>query len=91
MKSKKCPICGYDMNECQCIYSGSCHPSREIKKSVVHEHLYLLSKKQLKHVISLQKFHQVSYVDEKYSEALDNLKTKGTTTVFGIVTQQEKS
>ena len=88
MKHAKCPICGYDINKCQCKYGGSCHPSRTIQSRVVLDHLYLLSKRQLKHILKLQKFKHIDYEDEKYSVALNNLESKGTATIFGVVTQQ---
>lgn len=64
-KREKCPICGYRIKMCQCRFCGSAHPSREKAKEVVKDHLYLLSKKQLKHVIKLERFWNRSYADEE--------------------------
>lgn len=58
-----CPICKYDLNHCQCRYGGSAHPDRSKRLTVVIDHLYLLSKRQVKHIIALEKFWQMSYMD----------------------------
>lgn len=75
-KKEKCPICGYKINMCQCRFAGSAHPNREKAKEVVKDHLYLLSKKQLKHVIKLERFWNGSYADEEKKEILKKLKTR---------------
>lgn len=76
-----CPICGYKIKECQCLYG---HTSKRNKgRTVVLDHLYLLSKKQLKHIIDLQRFWQTSYVDVEKSNALINLEKEGTTILLG--------
>lgn len=69
----KCPICNYPMDMCQCLYSGSAHPDRREEREVVLQHLYLLSKLQLRHVISLEKCRQTSYGDDKRTEILKKL------------------
>ena len=56
MDKVKCPICEYEIGECQCFYSGSCHPDRGERKKVVFDHLYLFSKEQISHLIRLKKF-----------------------------------
>lgn len=58
-----CPICKYPFINCQCRFSGSAHPDREKRQRVVFDHLYLLSHKQLKHVLGLQKWFGISYDD----------------------------
>ena len=71
---KCCPICSYTFDRCQCRYGGSGHPDRSKEREVVFDHLYLLSKKQLKHAIELQKFWQISYGDKERSDILEKLK-----------------
>lgn len=61
----QCPICGYLISQCQCRFGGSCHPDRVKQRQVVLDHLYVLSKKQLEHVIQLEKDWQTSYGDEE--------------------------
>lgn len=69
----KCPICGYDLDDCQCYFGGSAHPNRSKRREVVQDHLYLLNDKQLAHLIKLQAFWQTSYDDEEKSKILDTL------------------
>lgn len=69
----KCPICGYDLDDCQCYFGGSAHPDRSKRREVVQDHLYLLSDKQLAHLIKLQAFWQTSYGDEEKSKILNAL------------------
>ena len=76
LKGEVCPICKYGFSACQCRFSGSAHPDRWLNRKVVLDHLYLLSKKQLKHVIKLEKEYAVSSSDEKYNAILDDLKSK---------------
>lgn len=73
MKKYKCPICGYKFKECQCMFSGSSHPDRYKQKVVVQDHLYLLSKDQLKHLIELQKKWRTSYSDKEMEDILKEL------------------
>ena len=68
----KCPICEYNLNECQCYYDHSNNNS--IRAEVCYEHLYLFSKAQVAHIIKLQKFKQISYSDTKRSDALEAVK-----------------
>ena len=75
-KKEKCPICEYEINMCQCRFAGSAHPNRRKAEEVVKDHLYLLSKKQLKHVIKLERFWNISYADEEQKEILKKLKTR---------------
>lgn len=77
-KSEKCPICGYRIKMCQCRFYGSAHPSYDREKEVVKDHLYLLTPKQVKHVIKLEKFWATSYGDTEKSEILKKLKANGT-------------
>lgn len=69
----KCPICGYDLDDCQCYFGGSAHPDRSKRREVVQDHLYLLSDKQLAHLIKLQAYWQTSYDDEEKSKILNAL------------------
>ena len=62
---EKCPICSYDIEHCQCYFGGSAHPNRDKRIQVVKDHLYLLSPKQIEHVIELEKFWRTSYLDEE--------------------------
>lgn len=69
-----CPICKYTFNRCQCLFYGRAHPDREKRKAVVKDHLYLLSKDQLEHVLFLEKWWQTSYEDPEKRDILEELK-----------------
>lgn len=62
---EKCPVCKYDISMCQCMFGGSAHPDRSKRREVVIDHLYLLSPKQIEHIINLQQRWQTSYGDEE--------------------------
>lgn len=55
-KKEKCPICGYKIDMCQCLFARTGHPTRDKEQEVVKDHLYFLSKKQLNHVIELERY-----------------------------------
>ena len=76
MKAQKilCPICEYQISDCQCLFSGSAHPDRSKRRKVVVDHLYLLSNEQIKHLQNLQSFWQTSYSDESMNEIVKELK-----------------
>ena len=78
MSKDLCPICGYELNFCQCLFGGSAHPDRHKERDVVEDHLYLLSDKQLFHLKKLQRYWQTSYGDEKRTEMLERLEKNGT-------------
>ena len=69
-----CPICGYKFDMCQCRFGGSPHPDRSKRIAVVTDHLYLLSPRQLAHVIDLQRHWQVSYDDPEKMDIYRELK-----------------
>lgn len=69
MEKDKCPICGCEMEHCQCLFSGSAHPDRWNARRVVLDHLYLLSPAQLKHVAWLEEQWQTDYSDKNLHEA----------------------
>lgn len=71
---EKCPICDSTIDMCQCKFSGSAHPDRSKRMFVVFEHLYLLTPAQLKHVIKLQKYFQISYSDDEKEKIVAGLK-----------------
>lgn len=74
---EKCPICGYNINECQCIYGNYGHPDRSMRRAVVMDHLYLFSSAQVQHLINLQRYWCISYADDERSNILkDIMKTK---------------
>lgn len=73
-----CPICGYELNFCQCLFGGSAHPDRNKERDVVQNHLYLLSDKQLLHLLKLQRHWQTSYGDEERAKMLKCLEKNGT-------------
>lgn len=75
-KEVLCPICGYQLGQCQCRFGGSAHPDRIKKREVVLDHLYLLSSEQLQHVILLEKQWQTSYGDKERSEYLHYLESQ---------------
>ena len=69
-KKEKCPICNYNLNYCQCRFGGSAHPDRSKRREVVLDHLHLLSKRQIEHIIKLERCWQVSYGDEERTKIL---------------------
>ena len=72
-----CPICGYELSKhCQCLFGGTAHPDRSLRRKVVLDHLYLFSPKQIQHIIDLQRYWQTSYSDERKTIILDALKEK---------------
>ena len=70
----ECPICGYPIEDCQCIFSGSAHPDRHKREEVVFDHLYLFSEKQIEHLICLESYWKMSYADEEKQKILKELK-----------------
>ena len=79
LKIDECPICGYPIKDCQCMYGGSSHPDRDKNRDVVFDHLYLLTTSQLRHVVNLQSRWQISYEDEERNTMINNLMMSGTT------------
>ena len=77
MTKDLCPICGYELNSCQCLFGGLAHPDRNMERDVVQDNLYLLSDKQLHHLINLQKRWRTSYGDKKRTKMLDCLEKSG--------------
>ena len=71
---EKCPICKYNISRCQCMFGGSCHPNRSKRCEVVIDHLYLLSPKQIEHIITLQRKWQTSYGDDEKNRIVEELK-----------------
>lgn len=69
----KCPICNYSLDMCQCKFSGSAHPNRSKRMEVVVDHLYLFSPEQINHVISLQKWWNISYGDRDREQIFKEL------------------
>lgn len=74
MLGEECPICRYKISGCQCRYGGSAHPDRRKRMEVVKDHLYLLSRKQLNHIVKLQKYWQTSYGDDEKNRIFKELK-----------------
>lgn len=74
MIGEKCPICKYDISMCQCMFGGSAHPDRSKRREVVIDHLYLLSPKQIEHIINLQRRWQTSYGDDEKNRIFEELK-----------------
>lgn len=74
MTEEKCPICKYDIPQCQCRFGGTCHPNRSKRRTVVIDHLYLLSPKQIEHIINLQRYWQTSYGDDEKNQIVEELK-----------------
>lgn len=70
----KCPICKYELGYCQCLFGGSAHPDRSKRRTVVLDHLYLLTEEQIAHIIKLQKHWQTSYGDDEKNKIVDELK-----------------
>lgn len=76
MNYDTCPICEYKIPQCQCRFGGSAHPDRSKRIDVVLDHLYLFSLEQIKHIIDLEKWWQISYGDEERAQILEGLKIK---------------
>ena len=73
-KKERCPICDYTLNYCQCRFgNGGCHPDRSKRREVVFGHLYLFSKKQVKHLIGLERYWQISYGDDEMEHIRESL------------------
>lgn len=70
----KCPICGYKLSNCQCLFGGSAHPDRSKKMEVVKDHLYLLNSVQINHLIWLESKWKTSYTDPEMNDILNRLK-----------------
>ncbi len=70
---QKCPICNYPLNMCQCLYGGSAHPDRSQAAAAVKDHLYLLTRKQIKHLMRLEKYQNCSSTNEKYEAKVKEL------------------
>ena len=73
MNEVRCPICNYKLIDCQCLYSGSCHPDRSKREEVVLHHLYLLTPEQIDHIKILQKAQKESYGDDEKNKILKEL------------------
>lgn len=71
-----CPICKYEINYCQCRYSGSAHPDRSKRREVVQDHLYLLSNEQIEHLKKVQAFWSTGSIDEEYNKILKELQNE---------------
>ena len=71
---ERCPICEYEMQECQCIYSGSAHPDRSRRTRIVKDHLEMLSPKQVGHLITLEAFWRTSYRDDDDAREFERFK-----------------
>ena len=69
-----CPICEYEMQNCQCIFGGEGHPDRSRRKRVVKDHLEMLSPKQIGHLIVLEEWWNTSYADPKDTEEFERFK-----------------
>jgi len=69
-KGQKCPICSYRFKQCQCLFGGSCHPDRSKRREVVLHHLYLFSKRQIKHIVKLERYWHISYGDSERADIL---------------------
>lgn len=69
-----CPICEYELSECQCIFYGSAHPDRNIRIGIVKDHLEMLSPKQIGHLVALEEWWSTSYGDEEYAREFERFK-----------------
>lgn len=70
----ECPICNYELKDCQCLFSGSAHPDRSKRKEVVFDHLYLFQDEQVAHLINLQRSWKISYENEDLKKEYEKLK-----------------
>ena len=72
-----CPICEYLFQCCQCRFSGSAHPYRSKRATVVADHIYLLTDAQIVHLMKVQEWWHISYDDEEKNRILEELKSNG--------------
>lgn len=70
---ERCPICDYELSQCQCRFGGSAHPDRSKRRAVVFDHLYLFGEKQIIHLRNLQKYWQTSYSDDEKNRIFKEL------------------
>ena len=73
VRDENCPICGYRLYECQCVFGGKAHPNRDKRMQVVKDHLYLFTPLQVAHVIELERRWGTCYVDDEMNKILDEL------------------
>lgn len=69
----KCPICKYQLDQCQCLYAGNAHPDRSKRIQVILDHLFILSESQLRHVIELERWWNISYTDPELTEICNQM------------------
>ena len=69
----KCPICKYQLDQCQCLYAGSGHPDRSKRIKVILDHLFILSESQIRHVIELERRWNISYTDQELTEICNQM------------------
>ena len=69
-----CPICEYELQNCQCIFGGNAHPNRDRRIRIVKDHLEMLSPKQVGHLIALEDWWQTSYGDEEDAKEFERFK-----------------
>jgi hypothetical protein len=68
------------------MFGGSAHPDRSKRQEVVIDHLYLLSPKQIEHIINLQRRWQTSYGDDEKNRIFEELKDSCKKLDFGTLT-----
>ena len=69
-----CPICEYEIQHCQCIFDGIAHPDRSRRARIVKDHLYMLSPKQVGHVIAIEAYWNTSYGLPEDAEEFERFK-----------------
>lgn len=79
-KHELCPMCGYPIEECECKKYSEYYKNSD-NELVVAEHLYLLSGKQLSHLVGLERFWDKHYTDSETNKLTQNLLMYGTTLV----------
>lgn len=71
---EKCPICEWNIQDCQCLFGGSAHPDRSRRKKIVKDHLHMLSQTQLNHVVYLESIWRISYGNEEDEKEYERFK-----------------
>lgn len=69
-----CPICEDTIKDCKCLYSESMEKSK--RRQVIMDHLYLFDKRQIRHLIALEKYWNLNYTDAVKKGILKNLTEK---------------
>ena len=63
--AERCPICDYPLRYCECANKSVLSKKEEINLQVATDHLYLLSERQIRHLIEIERIWDIWYSDER--------------------------